>query len=65
MSTFPAATELPPLITREKVTFSPTQAAGLAALLAVLGLSAVWPTAVLLWNLWTQDALKSIGMFIP
>ena len=65
MSTFPAATELPPLITREEVTFSPTQAAGLAALLAVLGLSAVWPTAVLLWNLWTQDALKSIGMFIP
>jgi exosortase J len=65
MSTFPAATELPPFITREKVTFSPTQAAGLAALLAVLGLSAVWPTAVLLWNLWTQDALKSIGMFIP
>jgi exosortase J len=65
MSTIPAAAELPPLLTREKVTFSPTQAAGLAALLAVLGLSAVWPTAVLLWNLWTQDALKSIGMFIP
>jgi exosortase J len=65
MSTFPAASELPPLITREKVTFSPTQAAGLAGLLAVLGLSAVWPTAVLLWDLWTQDALKSIGMFIP
>src|SRR3984957_11595434 len=65
MSTLPAVTELPPLVTREKVTFSPTQAAGLAALLAVLGLSAVWPTAVLLWDLWTQDALKSIGMFIP
>src|ERR1700733_4502555 len=65
MSTLPAVTELPPLVTREKVTFSPTQAAGLAALLAVLGLSAVWPAAVLLWDLWTQDALKSIGMFIP
>src|SRR3984957_18815910 len=65
MSTLPAVTELPPLVTREKVTFSPTQAAGLAGLLAVLGLSAVWPTAVLLWDLWTQDALKSIGMFVP
>jgi exosortase J len=65
MSTLPAATELPPLTTREKVTFSPNQAAGLAAFLAVLGLAAVWPTAVLLWDLWTQDALKSIGMFIP
>src|ERR1700733_13009302 len=65
MSTLPAVTELPPLVTREKVTFSPTQAAGLAALLAVLGLSAVWPTAVLLWDLWTQDALKSVGIFFP
>jgi len=65
MSTTPAAAELPALIAREKFTFTPKQAAGLAALLAVLGLSAVWPTAVLLWNLWTQDALKSIGMFIP
>src|SRR6202789_700049 len=65
MSTLPAATEPSPPITREKPKFSPTQAAGLAATLAVLGLSTVWPTAVLLWNLWTQDALKSIGMFIP
>jgi exosortase J len=61
----PAATQLVPILPTEKVAFSSTQAAGLAALLAVLGLSAVWPTAVLLWKLWTQDALKSIGMFIP
>src|ERR1700677_467994 len=65
MSTLPAAAEPSPSITREKPKFNPTQAAGLAAILAVLGLSAVWPTAILLWNLWTQDALKSIGMFIP
>jgi exosortase J len=65
MSTLLAAAELSPLITREKRTFSPRQAAGLAGVLAVLGLSAIWPTALLLWNLWTQDALKSIGMFLP
>jgi exosortase J len=65
MSTLPAAAEPSPTIAREKPKFNPTQAAGLAATLAVLGLSTVWPTAVLLWNLWTQDALKSIGMFIP
>jgi exosortase J len=64
MSTLPAAAE-PLSITREKPKFTPIQTAGLAALLAVLGLSTVWPTAVLLWNLWTQDALKSIGMFVP
>jgi exosortase J len=64
MSTLPAAVE-PLSITRKKPRFSPAQAAGFAALLAILGLSAVWPTAVLLWNLWTEDALKSIGMFVP
>jgi exosortase J len=65
MSTLPAAVELPIPLSRENPKFTPAQAAGLAALLAVLGLSAVWPTAVLLWDLWTQDALKSIGMLIP
>src|ERR1700733_8122060 len=65
MSITPAVTELVPILPRERIAFSPTQAACLAALLAVLGVSAIWPTAVLLWNLWTQNALKSIGMFIP
>lgn len=37
----------------------------LAGILAVLGISSIWPTAVLLWALWTTDPLKSIGMFIP
>ena len=35
------------------------------ATLAVLGLTSIWPTVVLLWALWTTDPLKSIGMFIP
>ncbi len=39
--------------------------AGLAALLAALGLFTIWPVMNALWGLWTTDALKSIGMFIP
>jgi len=42
-----------------------SRAAGLSALLAVLGLSTIWSTMNSLWALWTGDALKSIGMFIP
>ncbi len=41
------------------------QAASLATLLAVIGLSSIWPTVQYLWGLWTTDALKSIGMVIP
>jgi exosortase J len=41
------------------------RAAVLAALLAILGLSAIWSTVNALWSLWMTDALKSIGMFIP
>jgi exosortase J len=40
-------------------------AAALAAVLAVLGLSMIWSTVNALWFLWTTDALKSIGMFVP
>ena len=39
--------------------------AGLVAVLAVLGLSTIWSTMNALWAMWTGDALKSIGMFIP
>ena len=39
--------------------------AGLAALLAVLGLTTIWSSVILLWYLWTTDALKSIGMVVP
>jgi exosortase J len=37
----------------------------LAGLLAVLGVSTIWSTALPLWELWTTDALKSIGMLVP
>jgi len=65
MSTFPAAAEVSPLRATEVVGLSAQRAAGLAALLAVLGLSTIWSTVDALWSLWTTDALKSIGMFIP
>jgi exosortase J len=41
------------------------QFVGLAILLAILGLSTIWPPLLLLWTMWTTDALKSIGMMIP
>ena len=40
-------------------------AACVACVLAVLGLTTIWSTGLMLWNLWTQDALKSIGMVVP
>jgi exosortase J len=65
MSTFPAAAEDSPFPNAGAAGFSVPRAAALAALLAVLGLSTIWPTVNALWFLWTTDALKSIGMFIP
>jgi exosortase J len=44
---------------------SRVQFAAVATTLAVLGLSAIWPTVLTLWNMWTTDALKSIGMIVP
>ncbi len=35
------------------------------AALAVIGVVTVWPTALLLWSLWSTDPLKSIGGFVP
>ena len=55
---------LPSLRARE-VGLPSSAGAGLAALLAVLGLSTIWSSVVLLWLLWTTDALKSIGMVVP
>jgi exosortase J len=65
MSTFPAAAEVSPLRITGAVRLRAYRAAGLAALLAVLGLSTIWSTMNALWGLWTTDALKSIGMFVP
>ncbi|HSY68488.1 MAG TPA: exosortase J [Edaphobacter sp.] len=65
MSTFPAAAEVSPLRITGAVRLRAYRAAGLAALLALLGLSTIWSTMNALWGMWTTDALKSIGMFVP
>jgi exosortase J len=65
MPTFPAAAEVRPLHSAGAERPNLSQAAGLAALVAVLGLSTIWSTVNALWALWTTDALKSIGMFVP
>ena len=36
-----------------------------AAALAILGLTTIWTSVLMLWALWTTDALKSIGMIVP
>src|ERR1035437_2709016 len=43
----------------------PVQFAAIASTLSVLGLSTIWFAMLSLWTLWTNDALKSIGMVIP
>jgi exosortase J len=64
MSTLPAADVRPrPMLHAASLT--PEQTAGLATVFAVLGLCSIWSTVGLLWQLWTLDALKSIGMMIP
>jgi len=65
MSTLPATAEVSPLRSAGAEGLSLPRAAGLAAIVAVLGLSTIFSTVGALWNLWTTDALKSIGMFIP
>jgi exosortase J len=64
MSTLPAA-DLGPYSLPRVARLSPPRAAGFAAVLAVLGVCAIWSTAAALWQLWTMDALKSIGMMVP
>ena len=46
-------------------TLSPAGGAGVVSFLSVIGLSTIWGSVVLLWVLWTTDALKSIGMVVP
>jgi exosortase J len=65
MPTFPAAAEVSRLQSAGAERPNLPQAAGLAAIVAVLGLSTIWSTVNALWALWTGDALKSIGMFVP
>ena len=63
MSATPDSTASLPIVAQSGV--SPAQFAALAVTLAVLGLSTIWFTMLSLWTLWTNDALKSIGMVIP
>src|SRR5277367_1844351 len=65
MSTLPVVAEGSQLLSRPVARLSTSWAAGLVALLALLGLSTILSTMNALWFLWTTDALKSIGMFIP
>lgn len=65
MPTLPAVAEARPLLPAGRAKLTQRQAAGLAAFLAVLGVSSISSTAGALWELWITDALKSIGMFIP
>ena len=65
MSTFPAAAEVGQLQTDGAAGFRVPRAVAFAAVLAVLGVSTIWSTMSALWSLWTTDALKSIGMFVP
>ncbi len=65
MSTLPAPAEVRSLPVEGAADFSASRAAGLAAVIAALGLFTIWPTMLALWGLWTSDALKSIGMMVP
>lgn len=55
---------LPPSLARG-VAISPQSAAACVAALAILGVATIWSSGVILWAMWTTDALKSIGMVIP
>jgi exosortase J len=44
---------------------SPAQFAAIATGFAVLGVLAIWPTMLTLWNWWTTDATKSLGILVP
>lgn len=65
MPTLPAVAETRPLLPAGGAKLTHRNAAVFAALLAVIGLSTVSSTAVALWQMWIEDALKSIGMLIP
>jgi exosortase J len=63
MSAFPESEVRMPVVCPQGL--SRLQFAALGTVLALLGLSTIWPALLTLWNLWTTDALKSIGMVIP
>ena len=44
---------------------SPALVPALSITVCALGLATIWPTMVVLWSMWTSDALESIGIFVP
>ena len=64
MSTSTAPTVLPSL-QKARVGVPPAIAAGISAAVVVFGVASIASTLLLLWALWTTDALKSIGMVVP
>lgn len=65
MSTLPAVAEARPLLPAGGAKLTHRRAAVLASILVILGITNISSTAAALWSMWTTDALKSIGMFIP
>ncbi len=63
MSAFPDAEIQTSGIRRSSL--SPAQFVTLTASLWVLGITTIWPAFLSLWNLWTADALKSVGAAVP
>lgn len=64
MSSLPVA-DVHPTPLRQAVGIRAPKAVAVSAVLAVLGAVSISSTLIALWALWTNDALKSIGMFIP
>lgn len=64
MSSFPAP-DARPFTSSSLAGVSSQSAVTLATVLSILGVTAIWPTVLFLWSLWTTDGLKSIGMFVP
>jgi exosortase J len=65
MSTLPASSEAGSFEATGSLRLRASQAAGLAALLSILGVVTIWAVAADLWSLWMTDALRSVGMFVP
>ena len=64
MATIPA--DVPSLrSSKSLIPLASPVAAGFAACLAVLGVVSIWPTAQVLYSMWVNDPLKSIGMLVP
>ncbi len=65
MSTLPASSEAGSFEASASFRLRCRQAAALAALLSIVGVVTIWPVSRAMWTLWTTDALRSVGMFVP